>query len=198
MTGIEMGWLGKRLADCGFQARRFRYADVRRSPEDNAQRLHQWLDTLPAGPVHFVAHSLGGIVLLHYFSRYREQWPTGGRVVFLGSPVRGSAVARRLVERVGMGRLLGKSIDRGLLGGAPAWDANWRLGVISGSLGFGLGQLLGGLDLPHDGTVSVAETWMPTMSEAISLPVSHFGLLTSASVACAVCRFLDTGSFQKA
>jgi pimeloyl-ACP methyl ester carboxylesterase len=195
MNGMEMAWLGRRLAHCGFQPRRFVYADLRQSPAQNAALLHQWQRQLPGEQIHFVAHSLGGIVLLHLFNRYvAQQRP--GRVVLLGSPVRGSHAARRLATHCRLGLLLGKSTQDGLLGGAPEWDGARELGVISGSLGFGLGRLLGALQRPHDGTVCEAETLLPTMSDHLSLPVSHLSMLTSTAVADAVCWFLKTGRFR--
>ena len=156
MTGLEMSFIESRLRRCGFEPHRFRYADLRNSPAENARRLHSWLQEIPAERRHFVGHSLGGIVLLHLFHRFPEQLP--GRVVLLGSPVRGSEAARRMSRIAGLNGLLGNSLENGLGGDAPPWNGGRDLGVVAGTLGLGFGQLFGGLETPHDGTVSVAET----------------------------------------
>jgi len=55
---------------------------------------------------------------------------------------------------------VGKSVEHGLLGDRPVWGG-WRdLGVISGDFPLGVGLVVGGPALPHDGTVSVEETWL--------------------------------------
>lgn len=194
MTGWEMGLLGSRLRACGFQPYRFSYNERRQGLADNARVLHAWLARVPGDSIHFVAHSLGGLVLLHLWHLFPQQRP--GRLVFLGTPATGSEVARRLRALPLSRALLGASLERGLGGGAPAWSGQADLGVIAGTRGLGMGRLLGGLTAPHDGTVAVAETQVPGVRERLDLPVSHMGLVFSAEVARRVCRFLRHGGFQ--
>jgi pimeloyl-ACP methyl ester carboxylesterase len=193
-NGWEMALLGHRLRRCGFAPIRFPYSDVRRSPADNARRLDVWLRDARGEEIHFVAHSMGGILLLHFFHLFSGQRP--GRVVFLGTPAAGSAVARRMESIPGMGWTLGRSVEAGLLGGAPPWSGGRDLGLVAGTLGVGVGRLFGALEGPHDGTVAVAETLVPGAKDRRCLPVSHTGLLVSDSVACCTCHFLHTGSFD--
>ena len=194
VNGLEMGLLGRRLRRYGFEPRRFSYSDTRRSPVDNALRLQQWLESIAGEEIHFVAHSLGGIILLHLFQHFPGQRP--GRVVFLGSPVAGSEAARRLARLPLLGATLGRSVETGLLGGAPAWNGTRDLGVLYGTLGLGLGRLMGGLRRPHDGTVAQVETRVAGARQSLAVNASHFGLLTSAKVARQVCSFLRHGRFD--
>ena len=60
----------------------FNYPSVRKSPVENARRLKQYIDRLPEQEVHLVAHSLGGVVVLHMFEQYEDIKP--GRVVLMG------------------------------------------------------------------------------------------------------------------
>ena len=140
MTGVDLALLQRRLRACGFDCRRFAYLSIHRSPAQNAERLHRFLRRLDAEVVHLVAHSLGGIVLLHLFDRYPDQAP--GRVVMLGTPAGGSAVARRLHASAWTRWLVGRSVERGLLGDAPAWTGRAELGVIAGNLSLGVGRLV--------------------------------------------------------
>lgn len=194
MHGSSMLLLARHLRRAGFDCHCFSYASIRVAPADNAQRLQQFVADLDADVVHFVGHSLGGLVLLHLFEIYPQQRP--GRVMFLGTPARGSQVAKRSYHYPLMPTLLGKSTQRALLGDTPKWKPARDLGLIAGSRPLGVGRLLG-LDAQHnDGTVSLQETRIAGATGHISLPVSHAGLLFSARVARQVVHFLNHGQFQ--
>ena len=193
MNGLEMSLLGRRLQACGFECHRFHYSSLRLTPAKSAAELNRFLRRLGAGTIHLVAHSLGGIVLLHLFDRFSSQQP--GRLVMLGTPVRGSGVARRMARSGLLRKTLGRSTEAGLLGNVPGWSGQRELGIIAGTRALGLGRLIGGLGQPSDGTVAVAETRVRGASAHLLLPVSHSGLLFSRRTAQATCRFLRTGSF---
>lgn len=191
MTRLEMGWLARQIESCGFAAYRFGYASIRKSPAQNARQLQTLLDTIDADIVHFVAHSLGGIVLIHLFDQFPQQRP--GKVVFLGSPLQGSALARRLANSRWLRPLLGRSIERGVLGDAPAWKFKGESLMIAATRRLGMGTLLMpfALPKPSDGTVTVEETRAPWLSQHVTIHTSHLGLVMSKKVAQMVCRFLQ-------
>jgi pimeloyl-ACP methyl ester carboxylesterase len=188
-----MWLLGRRLAGCGFRPLLFGYPSLSADPIRNAERLHRWIQALDVPRLHLLAHSLGGLVVLQMFHRYPE--PPPGRVLLLGAPVQGSAVARRVHSLALTRPLLGRSAIDALLEGAPAWRGGRELGVIAGTRGPGLGTLTGGLARPNDGTVAVAETHLPGASAELELTVGHSGLLLDRRVARAACRFLRQGRF---
>jgi len=194
MTGLELMPLARRLGTAGYRCRLFRYPCLRRPPRRNAAALAGFVDRLSASRVHFVAHSLGGIVLAHLFSGWPELPP--GRAVLLGTPLAGSGVAARLAARPWLRPLLGRSIEHGLLGDVPALPRGRSIGAIAGSAGLGLGTLVGGLQRPGDGTVAVSETRAEGLADWITYPVSHFGMLWSPRVSAAVLRFLARGRFE--
>ncbi len=193
MTGLEMSLLALRLRSAGFATERFFYHSLFSTPAQNAERLNRFLQQQKAKSIHLVAHSLGGIVLLHLFHNYVDL--PSGRVVLLGSPVQGSGVAKRLNGSILTRGLIGRSGEQGLLGDAPAWKGGHDLGVIAGSSGFGVGDIVGGLEGPGDGTVSLSETWLPGASDYSQIPVSHTGMIVSKAVATELVSFLQTGGF---
>ncbi len=202
LSGWVMVWLAWRLRRCGLHTAIFSYPTRRRSPADNARDLAAFLARLSVPHVDLVAHSLGGLVVLHLLAgRTGSQADTGPgprvrRVVLLGPPLGGSAVARRL-SRWAPGRwLLGRSVEQGLLGERPAVPPGVDLAVIAGSRGWGIGWLFGGLPRPNDGTVAVAETRAPDCRRHTVLPVSHMGLVFSPRVARRTCRFLRGGELE--
>ena len=194
MPGLEMALLEKRLRNCGFTPYLFSYPTIRCDLACNAVRLQQFVEKIDAPVVHFVAHSLGGLLIRQLFHDFPQQRP--GRIVTLGTPHAGSQVARRMGRNPFGKFLLGQSLKHGLRGDVPGWAAQRELAVIAGNISLGVGRFVGNLSGPNDGAVSVTETLLPGMTAHQVFPVSHAGLLFSRDVAKAVCRFLKTGSWQ--
>lgn len=195
MNGLDMGLLQRRLMARGYHTTRFHYNSVSATPAENARQLGRLVETIEQPVIHFICHSLGGLVLRHLFHLCPEQKP--GRVVTLGTPHRCSSAAGQL-SRIAVGRiLLGKSMDSGLLGGAPAWQGRNDLGVIAGTLRLGIGMLIPGIPAPNDGSVAVEETCLERMKDHIVLPVSHTGMLFSHTVFEQTAYFLERGVFRR-
>ncbi|MCW9025065.1 MAG: alpha/beta fold hydrolase [Gammaproteobacteria bacterium] len=195
MTGIEMSLLRHRLTRCGFETYRFHYPSLRGTPHSNAKKLHRFLRKINAPTIHLVAHSLGGIVLLHLFHSFSKQKP--GRVVMLGTPAQGSVVAKKLSENILLHYILGKATKNGLLGDVPDWPCNRELGLIAGYREIGVGKLLTGSELhqPNDGTVALEETQIQGATDVLHVNESHMSMLVDKTVAKSVCAFLRNGSF---
>ena len=151
-------------------------------------------------PVHFIGHSLGGLVIYRMFDTGElagHGVPTSGsRVVFLGTPAVASGMARQLgATRVGRW-LMGTTALAELLDTPQRrWHFEAPLGVIAGNRSRGIGRLLARLQGENDGTVEVAETRIPGASATRVLPVNHAGLLLSKQVAEEVSSFLGTAQF---
>lgn len=195
MNGLELVPLERRLRRCGFRTTRFRYHSVADTIAENAARLHAFAVARPDPIVHFVGHSLGGLVVLDRFLHYPE--PRPGRIVAVGSPFQGSWAAQRMARHRWGRWMLGRSFEGALAAGLPAWDGRRAVGVIAGSLAIGFGRLFRGLAQPNDGTVAVAETWLPAATDHLTLPLSHISLVLSVRTARAVCTFLKTGRFDE-
>jgi pimeloyl-ACP methyl ester carboxylesterase len=191
-----MAWLARKLAAEGFRVYRFGYASVRKSLKDNAADLAHFAATIDAPQVHWLGHSLGGIVVFRALASGIVE--NQGRVVMLGSPLRGSAAGAHLA-RFDLGRaMVGHSILEWL--GAPCsrWALPNELGIIAGTSAVGLGRVfVPGLPKPNDGAVSVAETRIEGAKEHLELPVSHSGMLISSRVVRHAAHFLRRGSFAE-
>ena len=193
MTGKVMSVLAMRLKGCGYRTELYDYPTRRRSMQDNAKSLIRFVARLGAGRVHLVGHSMGGMLILHALQASSGMPP--GRVVLMGAPVRGSAVARRLWCYSPGRWLLGAGAEAGLLEAVPDWTYGREIGVIAGEMPIGFGRVLGSLGDRHDGTVGVAETCLQGAADSIVINASHTSMVLSRKVADQVCHFLHHGRF---
>lgn len=194
MKGPEMFLLRHRLRQAGYAVYQFSYRSVARELADNARHLDALLHTLREPTIHFVAHSLGGLVVRRLLHDFPEQRP--GRVVTLGTPHSGSYVANRLGRYSLFRRLLGCSLWP-LSGQLYPWRGERQLGSIGGSLSIGVGWLVRDLPKPNDGTVAVCETRLVGMTDHRVVHTSHMAMLLSAEVAQQAIHFLLHGCFAR-
>ncbi len=181
-----MALLGRRLKACGFSPRPFGYPSVREDLDANAERLRRFA----GGARCFAGHSLGGLVIL----RALEMGMEARRAVLLGTPYRGSCVARKAAALPLGRRILGKSLLQFLERGPPPPPGGVEVGVIAGTLGIGIGALFGCLKRPHDGMVAAEEARIPGAPLA-KVRAAHLGLLFSRQAAELTCAFLREGRF---
>ena len=193
MHGAVMQVMARHLSQRGFRTQALSYDFLRASPAENADALADTLQELSAARVHIVAHSLGGIVTLHLLDRH-PGLPID-KVVLLGSPARGSGVARQVHANRWLRPLLGRSVESGLLGGAPAWPSGRALGVINGSGRAGLTGLLYPAGEHNDGVVAAAETLEDEATDRATVPHSHSTMLFSRTCADLVASFVRDGRF---
>lgn len=203
LTGAESFFIRRRLAARGWSMRVLPYSSMAESMDVVARRCARFAHALARRtlqPVHLVGHSLGGLVIYRMFElgllepdRFSGDFC---RVVFMGTPVRGSQSARVVAGSGITARLLGGVGSVWLQRGVPeGWKFPAQLGIIAGTAGVGLGRLLAPFSGPNDGTVSVAETRIEGATDCCELPVSHTGMWMSRDVADRLVRFLETGRF---
>jgi pimeloyl-ACP methyl ester carboxylesterase len=195
MRATSMVVLRGRLEPHGFAFHHFGYRSVSESLADGVAALAAYVDAVPGDTVHLVGHSLGGVLICALLETERPA--RIGRVVCLGSPLRGSRTARRLTSWPGGRRLIGRCLaDVHARDGFSAWPAGVEAGSIAGRIPLGVGRLLGPFPEPNDGTVAVAETIIDGLADHVVLPVSHVALLWSARVAEQTGHFLEHGRFR--
>ena len=146
--------------------------------------------------IHFVTHSLGGILVRYYFEE--RNLANLGRVVMLGPPNQGTELVDKLRYIPGFsflgptGLRLGTGANSVLRELGPV---SYEVGVIAGTrnitpLGFFL------LDRPNDSVVTVESTKVEGMSEHITLPVTHTLMMRNNKVIDHTINFLRFGHFD--
>ncbi|MCH7830615.1 MAG: alpha/beta hydrolase [Proteobacteria bacterium] len=146
--------------------------------------------------IHFVTHSLGGILVRQYLSDHSIE--TLGRVVMLGPPNKGSAAADEFGALPGYdwingpaGRQMGKGEDSVPLQLGPV---DFELGIIAGNRT--IDPITSAvLDDPDDGKVSVEDTRVEGMDDFIVVDHSHAFMMRMQRPIELTIRFLRTGSF---
>ncbi len=189
----SMRVLAGRLSADGWLCRTFSYPTRKRTFAENASSLAEFCRGLRAEELHFVAHSLGGLLVLEMLRN--EPGVATRRIALLGTPLHGSGVAARSTRIPGGKFLLGLA-GEALVAGAGIIPPGCETGMVSGTRPHGLGRVTGGLQGPSDGTVSVAETVAEGLADRIELPVTHTGMLVSFQVARQCSHFLTHGRFE--
>lgn len=203
-TGGSMWWLARSLRREGYYVVVPSYPGRTTSLEDLAGR---WLPSqlaahADAPRIHFVTHSMGGIVVRAWLRECGA--PANlGRTVMLTPPNAGSEIPDRLAGFAPLRWLIGGNFPRlgtapdslpRLLGAWPACAPGSELGIIAGNRPppdfFGHG-----LPAPHDGKVTVASTHLAGERDHIALPFSHTWIGWHRETALLVARFLREGKF---
>jgi pimeloyl-ACP methyl ester carboxylesterase len=186
------------VSEAGFRVVNLDYDSRSQSPDAFIAELDRMLVACcsDAPKLHFVTHSLGGIVTRAYLATRR---PVNlGRVVMLAPPNHGSPLGDVVAGSAVLRFLLGSTAAR--LGTDPASfpnalpRADFELGVIAGTASRSpLGALL--IDGESDGTVSVSSTRLEGMTDFITVDEAHTFIMRSDEVAAQTVHFLTSGRF---
>ena len=148
--------------------------------------------------VHFVTHSLGGILVRFYFAE--NKLDSLGRVVMLAPPNQGSSAVDELQDWPGFewlngpaGYQLGKGEDSiPLQLGTPKFE----FAVVAGDESIDP-VTSAVLPDPDDGRVSVSDTYLEGMADFRLVGSSHAFIMQSGEVFELVKSFLETGRFPE-
>jgi pimeloyl-ACP methyl ester carboxylesterase len=198
MTGLELSVLQHRLHnEYEFDVSMYSYPSITGSMAEHVAGLSAFAKTQECERLHFVGHSLGGIVILKMLEASNDYPP--GRVVCLGSPMQGSAAVDNFARFPFARAALGAAICDEVLPKKPrTWDGRRDVGLIAGSLSVGIGRLFADFQEPSDGTLLVSETQLEGAKDHVVLPVSHTGMVFSVEVAKQIAEFLRHGHFTAA
>ncbi len=199
-TSRSMAKMEKALAAEGYNVINVDYpsrsAPIDRLTEQVFESLVPTLDT--RNPVHFVTHSMGGILLRTYLEKH--DFPTLGNVVMLAPPSRGSEVP----DQLGSIKLYqwingpaGNQLGTGTRSHPLRLKApEFELGIIAGDRTINpiLSLLIPG---PDDGKVSLARVRSGHEADFIRLHVTHACMMRNRQVINQTIAFLKDGAFKK-
>lgn len=199
---LQTALLASRLRQAGYEVANIGYPSWRWPLDRIADHIHNRIDRSPlavAPTLHFVGHSMGGLVLRALLASDRPD--NLGRVVMLGTPHGGSELADLLhrlhlhpvvLNRAGpVLRTWRDSSTEALLG-----KVDYPLGIVAGDRPFNAHIPRFVFRAPNDGKVSVAATHCSGQSDHLVLPVAHTAMIYSRPVAQQVVHFLRHGAFH--
>lgn len=176
MSGLVMRPLCSRLHKQGYEILNLTYNTLSPDLDEISTRIDSFIGTTPTA---FVCHSMGGLIARRYLERQSLQSLLVDPVITLGTPHKGSSLARNIHDSRLKG-LLRNSVDY-LLAENGHWPFQARLYSIAGDLPVGLMPLLK-RDSVSDGTVLIDETEVIGMTEHKIFPLSHTSLIYSRRV----------------
>ena len=198
-TSASMEPVAAAFLELGYVVANVDYPSRERTIEDLAPlAVKRGLDECPSDDVvHFVTHSLGGILVRYYLQN--NDFTRLGRTVMLAPPNNGSEVVDTLRDFPGFAAINGPA---GLqLGtdeeGIPAnlGAVNYEVGVIAGTETFNPILSLY-LPNPDDGKVSVESAKVEGMSDFITVPYSHPFIMNAPDVIEQAVSFIKSGQFN--
>ncbi|HEV7261087.1 MAG TPA: alpha/beta fold hydrolase [Bosea sp. (in: a-proteobacteria)] len=186
---------GYRTLNLDYPARSHNIEDIVAFMREPVVRFGAELD----GELHFVTHSMGGLVARAYVNRHRPE--RLGRVVMLAPPNEGSEIADLLGNNAlfraffgPAGSELGTERPEALcevLGGV-----DYPLGVIAGDRSFyPIGSLM--LAGANDGRVSVERTKVAGMADHITIHATHPLIMRNREAIAQTRHFLKHGRFER-
>lgn len=211
VTHHTMGRLARALGEAGYDVVNRTYPSrtmpIERIATEWLPALLKERDAGAAPRVHFVTHSMGGI-LARLWLREKGAPANIGRIVMIAPPNHGSEVPDHFRGRGNRLRALFRfvaSANAGQLGtddesvprklSRGKFPADVELGVIAGNRWvnpFFLSWFKG----ENDGTVSVASTRLDGMRDHVVMPHSHTGIVMRRAVAEQTLHFLREGKFM--
>ena len=195
--------MGQALTQAGYKVVNMEYpsrsAAIEKLSEDAIGGAVADCQSRGAVKIHFVTHSLGGILVRSYLSRHTIS--NLGRVVMLGPPNQGSEVVDKLGSWWIFKKLNGPAGDElstdknstpNKLG-----PANFCAGIIAGSLSINWinSWLIPGRD---DGKVSIERTELAGMADHIVVHSAHPFLMRNRTAIRQTICFLGNGKFERA
>jgi triacylglycerol lipase len=173
--------IARTLHEQGYTISHFSYDSLRLTLTEAADLLYPVYETAAqtASTIHFVAHSMGGIVLRRLLAR--TPLPKLGKIAMTGPPNQGSVVAQRLLGHPLLTSIIGPAAqelrDPAYLNTICALPTTPVL-VIAGTRSQDLRNPVSLLSRtflsePSDGTVTIRETHLPQMARFVQVDECH-------------------------
>ena len=193
------------LKNMGYDVLNITYPANKMTLEQLTDELHDQITASDkfnaAANIHFVTHSMGGLLTRYYLSKNRPE--NLGRVVMMGPPNTGSEFADFMLENEILRPLFeavfgpaGGQLRASYSHAAETMTIDYEVGVIAGTLSINplAPHVLGNTE--HDGIVPVSKTVIDGMKDHILMPATHTLMMYNLKVLKEIGEFLTNGKFS--
>lgn len=203
LTSKSMASVEKALQKEGYNTLNITYPSQKKNLEDLAQFLKKnkltddfWNGT---NKVHFVTHSMGGIVTRTYLDAYKKEIPKNklGRVVMLAPPNKGSEITdlihkfppyqwyygpagQELTTEIQKKKIVAPYYDLGIIAGSKEWPYLISAFITPGK---------------SDGRVTVESTKLKGMKDHVVLSATHTFIMKKTEIHKQIIHFIKNGVF---
>ena len=199
-TSKSMTSMQEKLTEAGYHVFNYDYESRKGEIDSLVADLLQYLETCCSrkeSDLHFVTHSLGGILVRALIARERPG--NLGRVVMLSPPNKGSETVDLLKDYSLFKKIFGPASMQ--LGTDPdsfpnrLGPADFELGIITGSRTIDpISSWI--IDGDDDGKVSIEQAKLEGMADFMVVQVSHAYIMSNPDVVNEVIYFLQNGRFS--
>lgn len=203
-SDLDMMPLALYLRQKGYEAHAIKYPSREKDLEDLTHHLHDDIQQYVGEKkptLHFVTHSMGGLLARYYIHNYRPK--NLGKVVMIGTPNQGSEAADFLMESEYLSPIFKKIFGPAgqQLGTKHEYvehDIDYPLGIIAGSQSINplapwmLTDIVNG----HDGVVPIDSTKIEGMTDHITIQATHTFMTFSPEVISQAAHFLKHTKFN--
>ena len=198
-NNTAMWSLAGRIEKAGYEVHRVGYRTYKTDPAVMIDTVTEQINVCCLNEprrVHFVGHSLGGLLIRAYLQDHRP--PKLGYTVLVGTPNNGTAAADRVKDQALIEQLVPAATQLGtdpdsLPNRLPLPD--YPVGIIAGVVDRELSNHF--LPGPNDGVVPVESTRLEGMRDFVEIETGHSMMRYDKEVANQVIHFLAQGRFAR-
>lgn len=204
-TSASMRKVRRALEQAGLKTHSWAYPSRHHRLQGHVEAFRQWLsDQDFDGPVHFVGHSLGGLIIRGTLAT--DPPVAVGKIVMIATPNQGAGVVTRhgnnRFSRLVFGQPLedlSESSEALKTLGVP----EAKIGIIAGIQPFHFFNPISWVNLfhisghEHDGTVEIHNTYLAQASDTIAIDAHHTFICDHPEVIKQTLYFIANGHFFK-